>query len=394
MKIFSKVLKGTIIFALLLTMVGPSAAQAATTPLLGAAASYGVLSSTYTNTTVTTINGDVGFSTGPATAPLGVHTNYGSGAPYATAGSDQGTALINLNSQTCTFTFAPGAIDLAADTTHGPIGVYTPGVYCTSGAGAASIGTAGITLSGSGTYIFRINGALTSVANSVVSLANSASACDVFWTPTAATTLGATSTFIGTNIDNAGITIGNATTWTGRALAYGGTVTTDTDTISVPTCTVPASASGNNTITVFKQVINDNGGTATFSDFPLFVNGFHVISGQSVAFAPGIYTVTETSLPNYTTTFAGNCNANGQINHGGINTRNDICTIINNDIGTPVAPIPPLIHITKIPSPLVLPSGPGLVTYNYAVSNVGIVPMTNVTVTDNKCAAVNYVSVI
>ncbi|HCY20668.1 TPA: hypothetical protein DIC40_02220 [Patescibacteria group bacterium] len=50
--------------------------SAATTPSFGMAASYGVLSSTYTNTSVTTINGDVGFTTAPAVAPLGIHPNY------------------------------------------------------------------------------------------------------------------------------------------------------------------------------------------------------------------------------------------------------------------------------------------------------------------------------
>ena len=236
MKIFSKVSVIAVSFAL--SLIGPLSALAATTPSLGAAASYGVLSSTYTNTTAgTVVNGDVGFTTGPAVAPGGVHTNYGSGAPYSTAGTDQGSASSALSSQACTFTFAAGAIDLATDTTHGPVGVYTPGVYCTSG--AASIGTAGITLSGAGTYIFRVSGALTSVANSVVTLASGASSCDVFWTPTAATTLGANSTFRGNNIDASGITVGSTVTWTGRALAFGGTVTTDTDTITVPTCVAP-----------------------------------------------------------------------------------------------------------------------------------------------------------
>ena len=217
---------------------GPMAALAATTPSLGAAATYSVLSSTYTNTAAgTIINGDIGFTTGPAVTPAGVHTNFGSAAPYSTAGTDQGSALSALAVQPCTFTFAPGAIDFATDTTHGAIGVYTPGVYCTSA--AASIGTGGITLSGAGTYIFRVNGALTTVANSAVTLAGGASACDVFWTPTAATTLGANSTFVGTDIDASGITIGSTVTWTGRALAFGGTVSTTTDTISTPTCAAP-----------------------------------------------------------------------------------------------------------------------------------------------------------
>lgn len=43
---------------------------------------------------------------------------------YNQAGIDQNATLTALNSQACTFSFAPGAIDLASDTTHGPIGVY------------------------------------------------------------------------------------------------------------------------------------------------------------------------------------------------------------------------------------------------------------------------------
>jgi LPXTG-motif cell wall-anchored protein len=154
---------------------------------------------------------------------------------YNQAGIDQGSALNNLNNQPCSFNFAPGVIDLATDTTHGAVGVYTPGVYCISG--AASIGGGGtITLNGSGTYIFRMDGALTTSANSVVVLANGASACDVWWTPTQATTLGANTTFVGTDIDASGITIGSNINWTGRALAFGGTVSTTVDTISGGSC--------------------------------------------------------------------------------------------------------------------------------------------------------------
>lgn len=58
-----------------------------------------MLSSTYTNTTTTTIIGDVGFTTPPAVEPLGVHPYYGSSVPYSTAGTDQGVALGALNAQ-------------------------------------------------------------------------------------------------------------------------------------------------------------------------------------------------------------------------------------------------------------------------------------------------------
>lgn len=229
----------SVITALFIGLIAATVVYAATSPDLGEAESFAILSSTYTNTTGgTTLNGDLGYTTGPAVAPTVNGTVYtDADAKYTQAGIDQGSALTNLNNQPCTHTFDPGAIDLASNVDF-PTSTYTPGVYCITG--AASIGGGGtITLNGSGTYIFRMDGALTTSANSTVELAGGASACDVWWTPTEATTLGADSTFIGTDISAAGITIGENAIWTGRALAYGGTVTTDANTISVPTCPAP-----------------------------------------------------------------------------------------------------------------------------------------------------------
>jgi hypothetical protein len=347
MRIFSRVFVVFLVICFAFGLTGPRVAFAATTPSLGSAATYGVLGSTYTNTVAgTTITGDVGFTTGPAVAPLGVHTNYGSGAPYAAAGTDQGAALTNLDNQACTFTFAPGAIDLATDTTHGPVGVYTSGVYCTSG--AASIGTGGITLSGAGTYIFNINGALTTVANSVVTLSG-ASACDVFWIPTSATTLGANSTFVGTNIDASGITIGSTIAWLGRALAFGGTVTTNAGTMTVPTCSIPPPATPA-TLHVVKQVVNNNSGTATANLFNLHVklSGTEVAGspavgtatpGTSYSLAAGTYVVSEDANASYTQSFSGACNSSGSVTLAAGD--NVTCTITNDDIAAVVVPPPP-----------------------------------------------------
>ncbi len=240
MKLFART--GFVSLLLILFMAPAIAAYAATAPPLGMASSFGILSSTYTNTASgTTIHGDLGFTTGPAVAPTVSGSTFSPpSSKYSTAGTNQGSALANLNGQACTHTFPPGAVDLATDTSHGTIGVYAPGVYCTAASSAASIGAAGITLTGSGTFIFKVNGALTTVANSVVRLAGGASACDVFWAPTAATTLGAVSTFVGTDIDASGITIGSTVNWSGRALAFGGTVSTTTDTITVGTCAATA----------------------------------------------------------------------------------------------------------------------------------------------------------
>ncbi|MDO8504973.1 MAG: hypothetical protein Q7S48_00105 [bacterium] len=59
-------------------------------------------------------------------------------------------------------------------------------------------------------------------------------------------------------------------------------------------------------------------------------------------------------------------------------------------VGLPI--VPPLIHVTKIPNPLMLAFGGGMVTYTNRVSNPGMVPLTNVRLTDDKCGPVNYIS--
>jgi hypothetical protein len=54
--------------------------------------------------------------------------------------------------------------------------------------------------------------------------------------------------------------------------------------------------------------------------------------------------------------------------------------------------VPPLIHVTKVPSPLTLLAGGGMVTYTNKVTNPGTVPLSNVKLTDDKCSPVKYIS--
>lgn len=327
--------------------------QAATTPSLGAAETYGILANTYTNSAAgTTVNGDVGFLVAPTTepAPVGGHTNYGTGMPYATAGANQATALATLNAEPCTFTWG-AAVDLFLDTTHGPAGVYTPGVYCT--AGAINV-TGSLTFNGSGTYIFRAGGALGTTAGISVNLAGGASACDVFWTPHA-TTFGAGTNFVGTLFDNDAVTSGAGTSILGRILAFNGPVTTATTTINLPSCTpLPA------TLHVVKQVVNDSGGSAAASSFPMHVklSGADVAGspaagvgapGTSYSLVPGTYNVAEDTNANYTQSFSGDCDSNGDVILASGNDKT--CTITNNDIAAPTPPIPPLIPVVQVPAP-------------------------------------------
>jgi hypothetical protein len=144
------------------------------------------------------------------------------------------------------------------------------------------------------------------------------------------------------------------------------------------------------TITVVKTVINDNGGVKTVSDFPLFVNGTLVVSGEPNSFrAPAsAYAVTENPDPLYNSTFSGDCSSDGLV---GISPGDAaICVVTNDDIGEPMAvsPEPPMIDVVKVPSPLALPKGPGMVDYTYTLRNIGAVPVTDVTMVGDTCSPI------
>src|SRR3989344_5398673 len=181
------------------------------------------------------------------------------------------------------------------------------------------------------------------------------------------------------------ITVGTA--WTDAALNAG--VGDDS-----PNYTIDTTAA-TETITVIKLVV---GGTKVVADFPLFVNASGVTSGVANSFpVPATYTVTETSNTNYTASFSGFC-------PGGVISLTlgtpKICTITNTYAIPPVsgsvslssAPVPPLIDVLKVPSPLALPSGPGPVTYTYTLRNIGTVPVTNITMAGDSCSPIIFVS--
>lgn len=206
------------------------AASAQTAPGLGSLSTYAVASGTLTNTAAGTfINGDVCFTTGPAVNP----TVIGAYGPCpAGAAADQTAALAILNTQPCT-ALPAGNLD-AISIGGGPPGIIPPGCYFR--AGAIDITANGVViLNGNGVYIFRsTGGAVTTGANSAVVLAGGACAGNVFWAPVGATTLGATSAFVGNILDAAGVTLGLGANLNGRALAVGGTVTTNANVINAP----------------------------------------------------------------------------------------------------------------------------------------------------------------
>ena len=280
----------------LLSFAFSNPALAATAPPLGSTSGFGIVSNTFTNNgNPTTITGSVCYTTAPVTPPTTI--TGATKTPCTTEIADQGIALANLDGQLGTCISLGAAVDLSAAVVGGGTpGVIPPGCY--SSTGAMSIGST-VTLNGGGVYVFRPGAgasvaALNAAAGSIVNLNGGACAANVFWAPTAATTLGANSTFFGTIIDAAGITMGLGASLSGRALAAGGTVTTNANAISVPGACAPLPALPSIKLT---KVSNGGVGTFSFSGNNGFVNQSitTVTSGTGVAGAT--QTLTAAGVP-------------------------------------------------------------------------------------------------
>ena len=93
-------------------------------------------------------------------------------------------------------------------------------------------------------------------------------------------------------------------------------------------------------LTLVKTVVNDNGGTQTVADFPLFVDSTSVTSGVANGFNAGSFVASETTQAGYAaSSWGGDCAADGSVtlNIGD----NKTCTITNNDIA-------PILHLRKV----------------------------------------------
>jgi len=98
------------------------------------------------------------------------------------------------------------------------------------------------------------------------------------------------------------------------------------------------------TITVIKEVINDNGGLALAADFPLFLtlqgeSPQSVTNNVAMPVTPGSYVASETQQGGYSASFSGDCDANGAITIAA--GQNLSCTITNNDPPPEETPPPP-----------------------------------------------------
>lgn len=387
---------------LALGILAPVAAHAATAPDLGTAASYAVFGkagvTNNSNVGTTHIWGDVGADAMSSITNLGV--SQVGGAMIAPASGIQTAATAAYGALDAGTQGTPVALDLAGTNTVTP-GVYTVGASTLNGT---------LTLNGPGVYIFRSSSSNTTGHSGTMVLENGATSCNVFWEVSASMTIGTGAHMVGTIIANSGlISLGTGAVLEGRAFSLISQVTLDSNQIIQPSCTAPA------TLHVVKLVV---GGTATASAFTIHVKDasstevgggpFPGVAGLGTAYSlpAGTYSVSEAPNSSYVQTFSGSgCDVNGNavLSAG----QDAICTVVNTAVAIPTVPsvgvgagastgggrIIPLIGIVKVPTPLALPTGTGQVVYNYTVWNVGgQQALDNVSVTDDKCTPVSYVS--
>lgn len=411
MKALRRMSWGTVTLSLLIGLAGSfggpaEVAQAATSPSLGAAATFSILGNTaITDAGTVVIGEDVGMNASGASI-TGLTGAEVAGTIFATDLAGPSEGIIDPAVQADTLT-AFGALDaganadanciggvLADNTDLSALSPLVPGLYCSAG---NFLLTGNLTLTGTtGTWVFKTGtGLITSPGSTVTG----GDACNVWWRVGSLATLAGTS-FKGTIISGTGVHFTTGGTLDGRALAKGGDVTmVDGTAISGPACAAPSPSSGSSsftgTITVVKNVVNDNGRTKVAADFPLFIDGNAVVSGVSNAFSffsGTAHAVTETGSAQYARSFSGDCDASGGLFLDP--AENLFCIVTNDDIGAPVVvpPVPPLIDVVKVPDPLALPAGPGPVTYTYTARNIGTVPMTDVTLVGDTCAPIALVS--
>ena len=379
----------------LLSLVAPLTAFAvpAVAPDLGTAASFSVFagSAMTADGAGATVSADLGVNPGlSASGPwtVGGTSYFGTGGLSGTAKTDATAAWTTMGSTGGT-TWNPATVGAT----------LTAGLYTVDGDATVASGNT-LTLNGSATdvWIFQVNSSLTFHGN--IALTGGASACNVFWRVASDATINplvASTKFQGTLIANGNVTLTagpDPTVVIGRMMALTGTLSTAgiTNISGCATGTTRPGRTNAPTITVVKTVINDNGGKKIVGDFSLFVADRQVGSGMSNTFPfPASYVVSETPDSGYTGTFSGDCDSTGHISLAA--NEHKVCIITNNDIGAPVVPpVPPLIDVVKVASPLSLPTGPGPVTYTYTLRNIGTVPMSNVTAVDDSCSPVTFVS--
>ncbi|MBC6995680.1 ice-binding family protein [Neolewinella lacunae] len=228
---------------LLLCIPASNFAQA---PDLGVATTFSVFTGigAFNNDGTSMITGDIGTNNGafagfpPGTVEGTIHVLD---AVSLQASVDVGLAYAQLASLTCDVVLGVGL---------GNNQTLSPNVYCI---GAASTLNGDLILDAQddpdAIFVFQIDGALSTGANSRVVLINGASLCNVYWQINGAVELGSFSTFLGTLIANGQIEALEGATISGRALATDGAIALHNNVITLGLPPVPSTITANGAIT-------------------------------------------------------------------------------------------------------------------------------------------------
>jgi|GEM_PF-2265976 len=207
-------------------------------PALGTASTFALFTAVgaFNNVGPTVIFGNIGTNAGAFSGfPLGVVT--GGGINVANTLSTQ--AATDVQAAFAYMSSIPCVVPLAVY--GGPVNspqVLTPNSYCV---GAATTLAGNLILDAQNNpnalFFLRVSGALTTDANSTVTLINGASAANVYWQVTGRVDLGRNSVMQGTLITDGAINMIEGASLQGRGLSRAGAITLDTNTASLPVLT-------------------------------------------------------------------------------------------------------------------------------------------------------------
>jgi hypothetical protein len=229
-----------------LILLCTSSANFAQQPDLGDASSFAVFTGigAFNNDGTTMVTGDIGTNNGaftgfpPGTVSGAIHVQD---PESLQAAIDIGLTYTFLSTVTCEEVLGVGL---------GNNQVLTPSTYCI---GAAATLNGDLILDGQGdpdaSFIFQIDGALSTGVNSRVMLINGASMCNIYWQINGAVELGDFSFFLGTFIANGQISALEGATVSGRALATIGAISLNNNVITVGLPPTPSVIAANGPIT-------------------------------------------------------------------------------------------------------------------------------------------------
>jgi hypothetical protein len=234
------ILLSIVIIACSLTTTAQST-QSSTDFYFGSAANFILFSGAgaVANTGVSTVTGDVGSNIGAISglvSPTVLNGTIENANPItAQAAIDLAAACVQIQNTPVTIS--------NHSTIYGSVAGETiyPGVY-SAGAAASILGT--LTLDAQGDpdamFVFKIGGALTSVAGSNIILANGASSDNVFWIVVGAVGLGANTTMVGTFIGYPGaVALGAGGNLDGRLYSTAGAIAINGTVATIPSYNIP-----------------------------------------------------------------------------------------------------------------------------------------------------------